>query len=390
MKSQLTSIWVVARREILTRGRSKAFRISSVMLMIGIVLGIAIPAALMRNTGHYTVAVAEATAGMRHAITEQAAAAKLSVTIRPAANRAAAAGLVESGKANAAIIGTREVIWKSSTHSALAQALTTAIAEEVIGVRAHDLGLTPAQLGSLLAPAQPTVTRLHPQPGREPQEIIALFGIILLFIALQLYGSYVLTGVVEEKTSRVVEVLLARMRPADLLLGKVLGIGVLGIGQFAGLAVVAATTLMFTRPPNLPAGTVPLIASVVIWFILGYSFYSLLYGALGALASRTEDAQAAAAPVTAILALAYVGMFTTLANPQGWWVTAASLFPPTAPIYMPLRTALTDVPAWQIAASLAFMIIAILALVRIGGRIYRGAVLHTGGRLGLRQAWHSG
>lgn len=77
-----------------------------------------------------------------------------------------------------------------------------------------------------------------------------------------------------------------------------------------------------------------------------------------------------------------------MVDPSAWWITAASLFPPTAPIYMPLRAALTDVPAWQVVMALGFMVVAIVALVPIGGRLYRGAVLHTAGRVHIRQAWH--
>jgi ABC-2 type transport system permease protein len=210
---------------------------------------------------------------------------------------------------------------------------------------------------------------------------------ILLFVALNFYGSYVLTGVVEEKSSRIVEVLLARVPASRLLAGKVAGIGLLGIGQFLALGVIAAGTLQIVRPPDLPPTTLPMIAGIVMWFVLGYSFYSVLYGALGALASRVEDAQTAVAPLTAFLLLGYFGAFAILGNPDAWWVTAGSLFPPTAPMFMPLRAALTTVPAWQVVAAVALMLLAIPLLVRVGGRLYRGAVLHTAGRLGLRQAW---
>lgn len=243
---------------------------------------------------------------------------------------------------------------------------------------------------SKITPTRPKLTVLHPQPSRGPQTIIALVGVILLFVALNFYGAYVLTGVVEEKSTRIVEVLLARTRAADLLAGKVTGIGLLGLAQFGGLAAAAAITLQTTRPPHLPANATTQIAIVLIWFILGYAFFSLLHGTLGALASRTEDAQAATAPLTVFMMLIYLGAFASIASPHSWWVTPASLFPPTAPIFMPLRAALTDVPPWQIAAAAALMIIAILAMIQAGGRVYRGAVLHTGGRLGIRQAWHLG
>jgi ABC-2 type transport system permease protein len=390
MRSRLRTIAVIAGREFITRGRSKAFRISSALLLVGLIIGIVLPTSLNRSSNHFTVALVQASTSVRNAISAQAAAAGITVTSRTAANRAAAVQRVETGRATAAVIGTKELIWKKAENARLAQVLTAALTQVDIVRRAHDLGIAPAQLDQLFAPTKPTLTMLHPQPNRGPQTIITLIGIILLFVALNFYGAYVLTGVVEEKSSRIVEVLLARTRPADLLVGKVSGIGLLGLSQFAGMGIVAAITLQITQPPNLPADATALITSVVVWFVLGYAFFSLLYGALGALASRSQDAQAATAPLTVFMMLIYFGAFASISSPRSWWVTAASLFPPTAPIFMPMRTALADVPAWQIAAAAILMILAILALIRAGGRIYRGAVLHTGGRLGIRQAWHRG
>lgn len=401
MTQRLSTIWTIAYRELATRARSKAFRISTAVLLLSLVLGIVVPAWAMRGTTRYTVAVVTAQQpalqpDIAAAIAAQAVASGVTVSVRAAADRATAVALVEAGTVDAAVVGavvgasgSGEIVWSNADKSRLAPVLASALTQVAIGERARALGLSPAQLAGLFAPAEPTVTRLHARPDRTAQTVIALIGVILLFVALNFYGTFVLTGVVEEKSSRVVEVLLARVPPADLLAGKVLGIGVLGIGQFAALGAVAAATLQIVQPPQLPVGTVPLIAGVVLWFVLGYSFYSVLYGAMGALASRTEDAQVAAAPITAFLLLAYFGAFTAIANPTGWWITTASLFPPTAPIYMPLRVALTDVPAWQVAVAIVLMTGAILALVRVGGRLYRGGVLHTAGRLRIRQAWRA-
>ncbi len=388
MMQRLTSIWVIARRELISRGRSKAFRISSAVLLVALILGIVVPTMVLKGTSRYTVAVVTARGGnAAAAITSQAAAAKITVVTRPSRDRAAAAALVNSGQVSAAVIGASEVIWKSSENSTLAPVLTAALARVTVSQRAQQLGLSTRELGYLLAPATPAVTRLNPQADRTGPAVMALAGMILLFVALNFYGSYVLTGVVEEKTSRVVEVLLARVQPTDLLAGKVVGIGLLGIGQFAALAVAAAVTLEIVRPPQLPAGAVSMIAAVVLWFILGYGFYSVLYGALGALATRTEDAQTVAAPLTMVMVLIYFSAFFAMSRPSAWWVTFLSLFPPSAPMIMPLRAALTPVPAWQIAAAIVLTLLAIVGLARAGGRLYRGAVLHTAGRLQLRQAW---
>jgi ABC-2 type transport system permease protein len=386
-----STTWVIARRELSMRVRSKAFRVSSAVLLLSLVLGIVVPVWAMRRDDRYTVAVVSTRADdLSLALIAHGAAVGLTVTPRVAADRAEAVALVDAGSADTAVVTSShppEVIWAGEVTAELTPVLTAALSRAVAAERADALGLTPAQRAELFAPAEPVMTRLHPRPDRAPQMIIAMVGMILLFVALNFYGGYVLTGVVEEKSSRVVEVLLARVRPAELLAGKVLGIGLLGIGQFAGLAVAAAVTLQIVQPPHLPAGTLPLIAGVVLWFVLGYSFYSVLYGALGALASRTEDAQAVVAPLTTFLMLAYFGAFTMMSNATGWWITAASLFPPTAPIYLPLRSALTDVPGWQTALSMALMVAAIGVLLRVGGRLYRGGVLHTGGRLRIGQAW---
>jgi ABC-2 type transport system permease protein len=319
-------------------------------------------------------------------VTAQANSAGITVTTREVTDRAAAVAQVEAGPVTAAV-APGEVVWNNTPDTRLAPVLDAALAQVTISQRAEALGLTPAQLDALFAPTAPTVTRLHPTPDKGPQTLIAVAGMILLFVALNFYGGYVLTGVVEEKTSRIVEVLLARVRPADLLAGKVLGIGLLGMGQVLALATAAAVTLRIVKPANLPAETIPLIGLVVLWFVLGYSFYSILYGALGSLASRTEDAQAAAAPLTGVLLAGYFGAFAVIGNPTAWWATAGSLFPPTAPMFMPLRAGLTDVPAWQMLTAVALMILAIIGMVHVGGRLYRGAVLHTGSRLQLRQAW---
>jgi ABC-2 type transport system permease protein len=388
MRTRLSGIWVIARRDLSVRARSKAFRISGAIVLLSLVLGIVVPAYFLRDTDSYTVAVVSPPGGpLPAAVADRAAAAGITVVTRETTDRTAAVALVDSGEAQAAV-AANEIVWRSADDPGLAPVLAAAHTQVAIGERARTLGLSPAQVAGLFGPAAPTITRLDPQPARGPQTFVAMIGMILLFVALNLFGTYVLTGVVEEKSSRVVEVLLARVRPADLLAGKVLGIGLLGIGQFLALAVAAAATIQIVDPPNLPSGTVELIGVVALWFVLGYAFYSVLYGALGALASRTEDAQAATAPLTAVMLLAYFGAFAAVAHPDAWWVTAGSLFPATAPMFMPLRAGLTTVPVWQMGLAVVLMLLAIAGTIQIGGRLYRGAVLHTAGRLRIRQAWH--
>jgi ABC-2 type transport system permease protein len=129
------------------------------------------------------------------------------------------------------------------------------------------------------------------------------------------------------------------------------------------------------------------IPALVLWFVLGYAFYSTLYGSLGGLASRTEDAQAAAGPVIALLVGIYVLAIVAIANPGARWVTILSMLPPSAPVIMTLRVSLVTVPAWQMVVAVVLMLGGIYGAFRVGARLYRNAVLHTGARLRLREAW---
>ncbi|HZX06115.1 ABC transporter permease [Kribbella sp.] len=387
------AVWIVASREIRTRVRSTAFRVSAIVMLLAVVLVIVIPVRVAQRQHTYTVAiVATLPQPLTNALTAQAAANGLDVQAHFVGTRSAATAQVKAGTATVALVAEAtkvEMIWSGDPDTTLAPVISSATSRYVLEQRAAALGLTPTEVTGLLAPARPTVTVLNPSQASASRLVVALAGVILLFVALNIYGSYVLTGVVAEKSTRVVEVLLARVRPVQLLAGKVIGIGLLGVAQFAALAIVAAITLYAVKPPNLPSGTLPQIASDVVWFVLGYSFYSVLYGALGSLASRIEDAQAAAAPLTGLLTLAYLGGFIALQNPHAWWVTALSFFPPTAPMYLPLRSALIHVPLWQGVLAAVLVLAATGAVPRIGGRLYQGAVLHHGTRLRIQQAWRA-
>ena len=314
-------------------------------------------------------------------------AAGLAVTAVTAADRAAAIRSVTQGRVTAAVAAGGEIIWKAGPNSTLNPVLNAAVQQAIVLQRAAALGLSTGATTRLLAPVQVTVTQLQNQNQRTAREIIAYIGMFLLYLAIAVYGSYVLTGVVEEKSSRVVEVLLSRTPPSSLLGGKIAGIGLAGLAQFAAVAAAAVATLRITRPSGLPPGTYTAIPALVMWFVLGYTFYSMLLGSLGALASRTEDAQAAAGPVNGLLIGIYILAAIAMGNPGAGWVTTLSLLPPTAPMFMPLRAALVTVPAWQVVAAVVLMLAGIYGLYHAGARLYHNAVLHTGARLRLRDAW---
>ena len=386
----LRELMLVARREVVVRARTTAFRVSTVILLAVTVAGIAIAAALSGHPQRFTVAItAQAPPAVAAAVRADASAAGLQVKVVTTAGRAAAVRSVEQGTVTAAVAAGGEIIWKAQPSSALHPVLSAAVQQAIITQRAASLGLPAAATARLLAPVRVPLTQLHSQSQRTARTIVAYISVLLLFMAISVYGGYVLTGVVEEKSSRVVEVLLSRVPPASLLGGKIAGIGLAGLAQFLTVAAAAVATLLITRPTGLPPGTVTTIPMLVVWFVLGFAFYSLLYGSLGSLASRSEDAQAAAGPVIALVVGIYALAVMAMANPGAAWVTILSMLPPTAPIIMPLRATLVNVPAWQIVIAVILLLGAIYGLFRAGARLYQNAVLHTGARLHLREAWHA-
>jgi ABC-2 type transport system permease protein len=213
---------------------------------------------------------------------------------------------------------------------------------------------------------------------------------VLILIGIFSFGFTVLTGVVEEKQSRVVEVVLSTVRARDLLMGKVLGIGVLGIVQLAVFVAAALVAANFTDRLTLPSTTPETVVSLAIWFVLGYALYSTALGFLGALASRMEEASNASTPVTMIAMISYfVAIFAVIDDPSGVVAQVATFLPPSAPFVVPLRAAFDAIGPVETVASMVVTVIGIWILFVIGARVYAGAVLQTAGRMKIRDAWRA-
>ena len=236
-----------------------------------------------------------------------------------------------------------------------------------------------------------TAASLHPpeKKSTDAEVLVAYVGSLLLFTALAVYGQWVVTGVVEEKSNRVVEIILSTVRPRHLLAGKVIGIGLLGLAQLtlvAGLAAILLAAGVFDAPAGLGAS----VALVIPWFALGFALYAVAYAAAGALASRQQDASTAGQPVTyAIVAAYFAGYVAVSADMNGLAANLLTIFPLTAPFVLPARSALVGVPLWEHVLAVVLVLASIYALVRFAGRVYEHGLLRSGPRLGLRTAWRS-
>lgn len=385
-------VLLVARRELIERVRSPMFigMLVIIVLIIGAV--VLLPAVFTDNTRNVGL-VDPPSSTMEQLITGEAERAGLTVAVTTYPDVPAAEAALAAGKADAVIVAGHEVVWEAEAHPQVETVVMSALFATAVEERAATLDLDATAAAGLLAPPELTVRSLETvDPDIEARRTMAMVAMVLLFMAIAMYGAFVLTGVVEEKSSRVVEVLLARVSPRHLLAGKILGIGALGLVQVVVIAVAAAVALRVSDwgdvelPPVSPA----LVLWLVVWFVLGFAFYSTAYGALGALASRSEDAQSATGPVTVLLVVSYFFVFIAVAGDgTDWVVRLATLLPLTAPMAVPMRAAAGELPAWEAVAAVALMCLAIYGMIRFAGRVYTGAVLRTGAKVKLRDAWQT-
>ena len=244
-------------------------------------------------------------------------------------------------------------------------------------------GLTPAQASEVTHARSVPVDTLQPRSSNTAKAT-SVIGLVLLFFMLTQYCSWILIGVMQEKSSRVVEVLLATLRPIELLGGKVIGIGLVAFSQ-ATLIVVFALVVGQAVGSDLLRGTEPLVlACELLWLILGYAFYCWLYAAAGSTAERQDQVQTLALPLSIPILLGYIFSITVASsgNPSVLFKVLAYL-PPTAPFCMPVLVSLDQVAWWQFVASVLITLAGTAGVALFAARIYRRAVLQTGSRVRL-------
>ena len=384
--------WLVARREIRERSRSKVFRAGIVITLALVIIAIVVAARIHAGNVTRDVGFTGTTpAALPAAVIDQGKA--VDVTVRPRYYGGVAAGeqAVRAKTIAVLVVDARTLTWRGQPDEQLRAIVTAAIQLVTVQQRAAAAGIDPGQLHAVMAPVPVQNEQLGVTAGRSPDNAnAAIIMSVLLFMAIILYGNLVLTGVAEEKSSRVVEVLLARMPARNLLAGKVAGIGLLGFAQFAVTALAALVAALAVHPAGIPAVSGGVLAWVIVWFVLGYALYAMAYGALGSLASRAEDAANIAAPVSYILGAAYFASFWVVtSNPDSAWSKLVSLFPATAPFAMPGRIAIGAAAWWEPVIAVALAVAAIAGLVVLAGRVYTGAILHTGPTLKLSDAWNA-
>ena len=390
-RGRLGPTGLVASREIRERVRGRLFRVVTAILFLVVAAAVVIPAVQHGTAKRPSIGVVAGSPALEGGLRALARSTGLTVTVvaEPSLDRARAS--LAAGRIDLVVEGTSRLLVDnpiaSSDTSSLARlvrVISAALGERRAYARA---GLTGEQ-ATIVAGATPlAVESLHAgKPKRTTAQATALLGVVFIFVVLSQYLGWTLMGVMEEKASRVVEVLLATVRPLQLLAGKVVGIGAVALAQAAAL-VVFALVLARAVGSSLAQGTAPVVVlATLVWLVLGYALYSWVYAAAGAMAERQDQAQSLVLPLSAPLLLGYIASLTSAGSgTPSMLVKVLAFLPPTAPFAMPTLVGFGAVTWWQFLLSVALSLAATVALARGAAGVYRAAVLKTGGRVRLRE-----
>ncbi|MGZ4619907.1 MAG: ABC transporter permease [Frankiaceae bacterium] len=383
-------VQLVSAREINTRLRTKGFAIGTALMLVAIAGYIALVHLI--SGGSATVGLTPPVASLAPPLHSVASAAGTKIDTVAVADTSAGESKVRAGDLDALVVGSPDdftVVVKRQLSSDLRTVFTLLTRQQALNRQVVALGGDPAQVDATVAAATANTVALQSGGSQHTQRLV--LGVTaggLIYIALLLYGQGVAQSVVEEKSSRVVELLLSTLRPYQLMAGKVLGIGTVGLLQFlilgvAGLAAGLASGVL-TIDVGAAAG---MLVWAVVWYLLGFFLYALLFAAGGALVSRQEDIGAVVSPLLLLIIIPFViGVSTVPTNPDSTLVAVLSLVPLFAPMIMPMRLGAGSASGLEAAVAVALTVVLLVVLVRLTGRIYANAVLRTGARTRLRDA----
>jgi ABC-2 type transport system permease protein len=376
---------LVATREISARVRDKNFIISSVVIILVLVGILGLQVALNSGDEETRIGLVGGDPALEQALEAQGAALGVDVTVVGLDDEEVARTAVEEEDVDGALVapgsGEPELLVQQSAEGPLQAVVQGAVAQVAVAERMAEAGIT--------GPTVPEVgvRALDPDADADGQRVvIAMIGVGVLYSLLILFGQFVAQGVVEEKSSRVVELLLATMRPWQLLAGKILGLGLLGLAQIVLIAVVAVGGALVFDLVDIPGELIGTAATVVAWFVVGYAFYAAIFAVAASLVSRQEDLGTVLTPTTLVLLGGFIVGLQAAADPGGTLARVTSYVPGLSPLVMPVRQAAGEVAQWEVALAVVLMLVAIALVVRLGGRVYAGALLRTGGRTRFREA----
>lgn len=427
----MNKIFAVIRREFIERVRTKAFILATLGLPLLMVFAMVVPAMMMKGTDRTTrVAVIDATSdGTGAAIVAALQKPTFKDGARPkyAIEHVQRGGDVTPARDSLLLRTSREVaepldgvlILPENTLAAgqvdyfgtnvssfeTMGELRRAVSSVVVGTRLERAGVDAGVVAAATRPADMNTIKVSDgKPTGESGEASFLLAYVmgfLLYISVVLFGQQTMMSVIEEKTSRIMEILASSLRPFQMLLGKVLGVGAVGLLQMgiwvgtvymvgqnrtvlAGLLKVPVETMQAMPIPSIPTD---LLIVFLTYFGLGFLLFGALFAAVGSMVNSTQEAQQAISGVIMVIMVGFFGVFAVIKDPSGGLGTTLSLIPFTAPFVMPVRWSMSSVPLPQLALSLVIMVASLLGVVWVAGRIYRTGILMYGKKPTLREVF---
>ncbi len=439
----MDKLWVVIKREYLERVRSKWFIFTTIFGPVFFALITILPGYMtvktMKNQQVSAILILDATTtGLGHKVADRLAKNADSAAVRALSGRSgsqSATGMSAAipsevqdvnppQLARAESLATKAVMEKVSegylvldsatiakhtarysgrNASAVGQVelIQEAIRQSLVGMRLEAAGMNAARIDSLVRVRVSLSSDRLDERGRGDSGLVSLiFGFIIafmLYMMIMLYGQNVMRGVLEEKMTRVAEVVMASVKPDILLAGKILGVGAVGLTQqivwfgsaaaFITYGAVMAKAMGAPEMKNFAFPTVSplLFLSLMLFFVLGYILYSSMFAAVGAMVGSQEEVQQAAQPVVLLLVASIIFVQPILLNPSGTLAVAMSVIPFTAPVIMPLRMTAVQVPPLELAGSMVGLAITCWVTIWAAARIYRVGLLMTGKRPNLKE-----
>lgn len=400
-----SKLWAVVRREYVERVHTKAFVIGTILGPLLMSAMMIVPMLAARSKGKpLRIAVLDASGELAGAV--EAALRGVEVDGRPRYDvqpRAAGAVAEQEAALKQAVLGERLDGYLALPQDAVAAAAASYYGRNVtnrmelrtiertvsgvlVGRRLAGAGLDPARVKDLTRELDLKTIRLSEKGEREDQGaavILALILLMILYVSILIWGQAVLTSVIEEKTSRVVEVMAAGVPSTTLLLGKLLGVGAAGLTQFlvwSGSLFVVSLASGGIGSFSMPEITPLMLVSFVAFFLLGFLFYAAMYAAIGSAVNTVQEAQGLVFPVMLPLVGSMICWPAVLEAPDGRLAFVTSMIPGMSPLVMFLRIVVLTPPMWQILLSIVLLALGILAVVWVAARVYRVGILMYGKR----------
>ncbi|KAA1378620.1 ABC transporter permease [Aeromicrobium fastidiosum] len=377
---------VVAEREITTRVREKTYLYSALFMVVGVIAIVVLTSILGGRPTDYTVGVTDQTSA---GIVSQASAVVdrsddgSTARAKELASTAAAEKAVKDGDVDAALIATDkgyEVVGDDEVDSTLSAALSSVATTQALQSNAQEQGVDLQQLQSGTTVSERLLDPKASDDGG--RQLAAYVFLILFYITAITFGMSIAQSVVQEKESRVVEILAAAVPIRAMLWGKIAGNTLLAFAQILLLAVAGIASLAAVGQTDLLSALGPAVGMYVVFFVLGFVALAGLWAVAGSLASRQEDLQSTTMPGQVLLFAPYIIAFSAGAGVK----TVVSMLPIMSAMLMPSRMAEGGVPVWQIAVAVVVNIVGAILIVRLAARLYERTLMRTERKIGFGEA----